>query len=311
MIIARAIVAPLLGGVIGYITNDLAIRMLFRPRKAVYIGKFHVPFTPGLIPSQQGRIAQSIGDVVSGQLLNEETLRQTLLSEATVQKLQEKARAFLRKLSKDGRRVRELLAKQEVREKANVNVDELTQKLTEGLTAKIIESKLGYTVVESIIGDKMDFINQNKWLSILLDDNAQKSIKEKLAEKVDEIIADKAPGAIAAIVDRYKAEIMDARSCDLYARFEDREEELIAWLTGLYTSILGDNLGRLLKAINIEKIVVDGHRIPRRAAGVFDGVHQSAFVTHDGLPFTLRENRGSGEQRSPQACLASTVRRCG
>ena len=257
MIIARAIVAPLLGGVIGYITNDLAIRMLFRPRKAVYIGKFHVPFTPGLIPSQQGRIAQSIGDVVSGQLLNEETLRQTLLSEATVQKLQEKARAFLRKLSKDGRRVRELLAKQEVREKANVNVDELTQKLTEGLTAKIIESKLGYTVVESIIGDKMDFINQNKWLSILLDDNAQKSIKEKLAEKVDEIIADKAPGAIAAIVDRYKAEIMDARSCDLYARFEDREEELIAWLTGLYTSILGDNLGRLLKAINIEKIVVD------------------------------------------------------
>jgi uncharacterized membrane protein YheB (UPF0754 family) len=257
MIIARAIVAPLLGGVIGYITNDLAIRMLFRPRKAVYIGKFHVPFTPGLIPSQQGRIAQSIGDVVSSQLLNEETLRQTLLSEATVQKLQEKARAFLRKLSKDGRRVRELLAKQEVREKANVNVDELTQKLTEGLTAKIIESKLGYTVVESIIGDKMDFINQNKWLSILLDDNAQKSIKEKLAEKVDEIIADKAPGAIAAIVDRYRAEIMDARICDLYARFEDREEELIAWLTGLYTSILGDNLGRLLKAINIEKIVVD------------------------------------------------------
>ena len=257
MIIARAIVAPLLGGVIGYITNDLAIRMLFRPRKAVYIGRFHVPFTPGLIPAQQGRIAQSIGDVVSGQLLNEETLRQTLLSDATVEKLQEKARAFLRKLSKDGRRVRELLAKQEVREKANVNVDELTQKLTEGLTAKIIESKLGYTVVESIIGDKMDFINQNKWLSILLDDNAQKSIKEKLAEKVDEIIAEKAPGAIAAIVERYRAEIMDARICDLYARFEDREDELIAWLTGLYTSILGDNLGRLLKAINIEKIVVD------------------------------------------------------
>ena len=257
MIIARAIVAPLLGGVIGYITNDLAIRMLFRPRKAVYIGKFHVPFTPGLIPSQQGRIAQSIGDVVSGQLLNEETLRQTLLSEATVQKLQEKARAFLRKLSKDGRRVRELLAKQEVREKANVNVDELTQKLTEGLTAKIIESKLGYTVVESIIGDKMDFINQNKWLSILLDDNAQKSIKEKLAEKVDEIIADKAPGAIAAIVDRYRAEIMDARICDLYARFEDKEDAAIEGLTGMYTSILGDNLGRLLQAINIEKIVVD------------------------------------------------------
>lgn len=257
MIIARAIVAPLLGGVIGYITNDLAIRMLFRPRKAVYIGKFHVPFTPGLIPAQQGRIAQSIGDVVSSQLLNEETLRQTLLSEATVQKLQDKVRAFLRKLSKDGRRVRDLLAKEEVRDRVDLNVDELTQKLTEGLTAKIIESKLGYTVVDSIIGDKMDFINQNKWLSMLVDDNAQKSIKEKLAEKVDEIIAEKAPDAVAAIVARYKDEIMDARLCELYARFEDKEDVIIEKLTGLYTSILGDNLGRLLKAINIEKIVVD------------------------------------------------------
>ena len=257
MIIARAIVAPLLGGVIGYITNDLAIRMLFRPRKAVYIGKFHVPFTPGLIPAQQGRIAQSIGDVVSSQLLNEETLRQTLLSEATVQKLQDKVRASLRKLSKDGRRVRDLLAKEEVRDRVDLNVDALTQKLTEGLTAKIIESKLGYTVVDSIIGDKMDFINQNKWLSMLVDDNAQKSIKEKLAEKVDEIIAEKAPDAVAAIVARYKDEIMDARICELYARFEDKEDVIIEKLTGLYTSILGDNLGRLLKAINIEKIVVD------------------------------------------------------
>ena len=257
MIIARAIVAPLLGGVIGYITNDLAIRMLFRPRKAVYIGRFHVPFTPGQIPAQQGRIAQSIGDVVSSQLLNEETLRQTLLSEATVQKLQDKVSAFLRKLSKDGRRVRELLAKEEVRERVNLDVDALTRKLTEGLTAKIIESKLGYTVVDSIIGDKMDFINQNKWLSMLVDDNAQKSIKEKLAEKVDEIIAEKAPDAVAAIVARYKDEIMDARICELYARFEDKEDVIIEKLTGLYTSILGDNLGRLLKAINIEKIVVD------------------------------------------------------
>ena len=257
MIIARAIVAPLLGGVIGYITNDLAIRMLFRPRKAVYIGKFHVPFTPGLIPAQQGRIAQSIGDVVSSQLLNEETLRQTLLSEATVQKLQDKVRASLRKLSKDGRRVRDLLAKEEVRDRVDLNVDALTQKLTEGLTAKIIESKLGYTVVDSIIGDKMDFINQNKWLSMLVDDNAQKSIKEKLAEKVDEIIAEKAPDAVAAIVARYKDEIMDARICELYARFEDREDLIIEKLTGMYTSILGDNLGRLLQAINIEKIVVD------------------------------------------------------
>ena len=53
MNLTEMIMAPLVGGVIGYITNNLAIKMLFRPRKAIYIGKWHIPFTPGLIPKQK------------------------------------------------------------------------------------------------------------------------------------------------------------------------------------------------------------------------------------------------------------------
>jgi uncharacterized membrane protein YheB (UPF0754 family) len=166
----------------------------------VYIGKFHVPFTPGLIPSQQGRIASSIGDVISTQLLNEETLRQTLLSEKTIGGLQDKARAFLRTLSKDERRVSDLLRKPEIQDRVNVSVEEMEQKLTDGLAAKIVEAKLGYAVVDSAIGNKMDFLTQNKLFMMLVDGNAQESIKEKLAEKVDEVINERAPDVAAAIV---------------------------------------------------------------------------------------------------------------
>ena len=61
----------------------------------------------------------------------------------------------------------------------------------------------------------------------------------------------------SAIVNRFRTELMDARLCDLYAKYQDREDALIDGLTDLYTSIVGNNLGRLLRAINIEKIVVD------------------------------------------------------
>ena len=257
MLIAKFIVAPILGGVIGYITNDLAIKMLFRPRKAVYIGKFHVPFTPGLIPSQQGRIARSIGGVISSQLLNEETLRQTLLSEGTIETLRKKALTALRILSKDERKVSDLFRQPVIREKLNMSVEELQQKLTDALCARIIEAKLGYAVVDSAIGSWRDFIAQNKLISMVLDKDAQDAIRDRLAEKVNEIIAERAPETSVAIVDRFKTAVMDARLCDLYARYQDREEKLIDSLTELYTSIIGDNLGKLLQAINIEKIVVD------------------------------------------------------
>ena len=62
-------VPPVAGAIIGYFTNDLAIKMLFRPYKPIYIGKRQLPFTPGLIPSNQERLAQKVSDTIMGSLL--------------------------------------------------------------------------------------------------------------------------------------------------------------------------------------------------------------------------------------------------
>ncbi len=43
--------------------------MLFRPYKPIYIGKGKLPFTPGLIPSNQERLAQKVSDTIMGSLL--------------------------------------------------------------------------------------------------------------------------------------------------------------------------------------------------------------------------------------------------
>ncbi|MBF2036128.1 MAG: DUF445 domain-containing protein [Leptolyngbyaceae cyanobacterium T60_A2020_046] len=69
------LIPPVVGGVIGYFTNDLAIRMLFRPYRPIYIFKRRLPLTPGLIPSNQGRLAQRIADTIMGSLLTPEELQ--------------------------------------------------------------------------------------------------------------------------------------------------------------------------------------------------------------------------------------------
>lgn len=92
---ASYIIAPLLGGVIGYITNDIAIRMLFRPHTAKYILGVHVPFTPGIIPKEKGRIAEAIGGVISENLMNKEVLEKYLLSEDMVGKVRSAVEEFI------------------------------------------------------------------------------------------------------------------------------------------------------------------------------------------------------------------------
>ncbi|MDY6782127.1 MAG: DUF445 family protein [Cyanobacteriota bacterium] len=68
-ILTLILIPPLAGGIIGYFTNDIAIKMLFRPYKAIYLGKRRLPFTPGLIPRNQERLAKRISDTIMGSLL--------------------------------------------------------------------------------------------------------------------------------------------------------------------------------------------------------------------------------------------------
>ena len=66
---------PVIGGVIGYFTNDVALKMLFRPYRPIYIAGRRLPFTPGLIPSNQERLAQRVADTIMGSLLTPEELQ--------------------------------------------------------------------------------------------------------------------------------------------------------------------------------------------------------------------------------------------
>ena len=69
------IAPPILGGIIGYFTNDLAIKMLFRPYRPIRVGGRTLPFTPGLIPRNQERLSKRVSDTIMSSLLTPEELQ--------------------------------------------------------------------------------------------------------------------------------------------------------------------------------------------------------------------------------------------
>ncbi|MDD2420781.1 MAG: DUF445 family protein [Heliobacteriaceae bacterium] len=64
---------PLVGMIIGWYTNVLAVRMLFRPLKPLRLPGF--PWAiQGVIPKRQGELAEKIGEVVENQLFSPQDL---------------------------------------------------------------------------------------------------------------------------------------------------------------------------------------------------------------------------------------------
>jgi uncharacterized membrane protein YheB (UPF0754 family) len=87
-------VPPLVGAVIGFVTNVLAIRMLFRPLRPYYVFGLRIPFTPGILPRGRARLAESIGAMVERELLTPEILRERLAAEELREKFSRSLAAY-------------------------------------------------------------------------------------------------------------------------------------------------------------------------------------------------------------------------
>jgi Uncharacterized protein conserved in bacteria len=74
-ILYQILIPMAVGAFVGGLTNVLAIKMLFHPFSAIYIGKWHLPFTPGLIPKRRDEIADRLGRMVIEHLLTADALK--------------------------------------------------------------------------------------------------------------------------------------------------------------------------------------------------------------------------------------------
>jgi uncharacterized membrane protein YheB (UPF0754 family) len=91
------LIPPLIGAIIGFVTNAVAIKMLFRPLGEIrlFAGRggvgdksrrgIRLPFTPGILPRQRHKLANSIGAMVERELLTPRIIRDRLRSEGVRQ----------------------------------------------------------------------------------------------------------------------------------------------------------------------------------------------------------------------------------
>jgi len=89
---------PLVSALIGYFTNWVAIRMLFRPHREKRIFGIRIPFTPGLIPRKRAELAESIGLAVGEHLVTEEAITERFADPEVRAKLDGVVHSYIQEL---------------------------------------------------------------------------------------------------------------------------------------------------------------------------------------------------------------------
>ncbi|MBU8905430.1 DUF445 family protein [Desertibacillus haloalkaliphilus] len=161
-----------IGAIIGGFTNSLAIKMLFRPYVPVYIGKWRVPFTPGLIPKRRGELADQLGKMVVTHLLTPEGIRKKLMNASFVREMTNWAQEEVRTLLTSEQTIQGLATEQ-------IELDDVRKRL-EDKTCQFIDQR-----VERFL----DQIRDQKLADVIPDNYLTKA--DELVPKAAELICER------------------------------------------------------------------------------------------------------------------------
>lgn len=146
-----------IGALIGGVTNSLAIRMLFRPYKPIFLFGKRVPFTPGLIPKRRSELADQLGKLVMEHLLTAESMKRRLVNSS----FQEKSEVWIKEeidhYLEKGISVQEVLAKFGIddaetlfQENLHIIVESKYEEVMQGLRSKPIQQVLPAKLMHSV-----------------------------------------------------------------------------------------------------------------------------------------------------------------
>lgn len=240
---------PIIGAVIGYCTNYIAVKMLFYPRKEIRIGSFKVPFTPGAIPKGKPRLARGIGNIVANTLLTEEDIRKKVLTQKTEDAIVDKIMAVLSKnIQANG------IALLGEEEKYNVCKEKLVEKLTEQVMEALKNIDLGGIIAQegqSAIKEKV----QGTMLAMFVNEEMLTSLIQPIGGKIAGYIDENGKDFIKPEIEGKLKEMESSSMLKLFEEVDLEEHQVREQVVSLYRKAAEALVSNLMKQLQIEAVI--------------------------------------------------------
>lgn len=251
-------IGPAVGALIGYITNYIAIRMLFRPHNAWYVMGIHIPFTPGIIPKEKSRIAGSIGKAVSENLMNREVLEKSLLSPEMLEKMNNAIDEFVATQSQNTETIVQFAGHYLSQE----DIDAMKQNATTGvvkmISGKLQDSHLGDSIAHMAIEHVMEK-TRNSVVGLFGADKfvagLAQPIEKLLAKHINEILQNNSQQMIEGLVIDESEKLMGMTMSQLVTGHDEQVAQIKSGIQSAYKTIITEHLPRILQDIDISSII--------------------------------------------------------
>lgn len=248
------IIRPLIGAGIGYVTNWIAVKMMFRPLHPMKIGKYTLPFTPGIIPKNQPKLAESIGSTISNNLLTDNDLKEVLLSNEVKQYILLNINLGFNELKENTNSLKDTICQFINEENYYSTVSLIESNISNSIYETVLEANLG-----NLISNQIEIAAKEKLKGSMLGFFGGNSIIDSfipaINEKLDEYIKTNGHELINDMVKKEIEKYSSLSISELYANLKNTDLNFDDIIIACYEKIVDTKISDFLKAINISKIV--------------------------------------------------------
>jgi uncharacterized membrane protein YheB (UPF0754 family) len=254
MNVVQTLSGPVIGAVIGYFTNYIAVKMLFRPLYPVKLGKLTLPFTPGVIPKRKNELAAALGSMVGNTLITREDLEKALLSDGMKQSVIDGIVKYVTKQSDTTRTVKDTLncfMDEKDYQEFKLQIEQLlSEKIAAGLSqidlGAIIANKGGAALKEKV---------QGTMLAMMLNDKLIESFAEPIGEKVKEYLQNHGAEKIQPVVIEEIKKLENQTISDVLGKIPINEKQIKELAGSLYNDCIKSTSDSIIKQIDVVEIV--------------------------------------------------------
>ena len=251
-VITHFIIPPLIGAVIGYFTNLIAVKMLFFPREETRLFGHRIPFTPGAIPKGKARLAKSAGKIVQDELFTREDISSKMLTEEVERPLIERAMAIL---DQDIRDTGAILTG------SSAKYDKLEASFTDLLTMKITQAIHMMDIPETMRreGNRMmaEHIASSRLLKAIVPEQLVDRVMINIGEKMEEFIDTRGKEMIREITTSRIHDLGDRTPLHVLEQAGYSPEYVKTKMTEAYRESVVNAVNSALRRINVASIVED------------------------------------------------------
>ena len=248
--IIKNIAGPVIGAVIGYFTNFIAVKMLFHPKKEIKVFGHKLPFTPGAIPKGKSRLAKSVGDAVGNNLITQADIESRLLSDELADKI---ADMILDKLSVS---INDLFSGSQDMTEEEI---ESRKKAVSTNIARYIAEAISQVDISGVLVEKTPEIIKaklnNPMIEMFLTDELLQAVLSPVGAEIQAYIAENGEEFIAPYIEQKLSDSGEMPLADIIEGFGIDRDTLKKAFIALYKKAVSGCAENLMSLLDLSGIV--------------------------------------------------------